>query len=281
MQSWEYLTDLMKELAPPLRPAAVDVEFLLASIQPLLQSANRGRSLRVLVLGATPGFRALPWPAGTQLLIVDFSSNMLQQFWPGPPGETLCSNWLDLTPEYGPFDLVLGDGWLYQLRWPEQQLSIVKILHRLMRPDGLLVSRFFVRDSIHENFDAAFAALSALPSRSKDLVKLRLWLASQSTTAQGSRPADSWLQLRQRLPELWQLAAFVGQSEATTQSHTELYQQADQRCFHFATLDLVKALFCQMPGGFGLQAEFSPSYPLGQYCPSLVFRANPASDPGT
>lgn len=269
MNFWEQQATVWERVKPPLRPSLFEFGILAKWIQhqQAARDAAGNAPLRVLILGATPEYHSLPWPPNSQLLAVDLSAAMLA-LWPGDNANRLCADWLTLTPAIGRFDLVLGDGILCQLQWPAQQAQLLKVLHPLLQPDGLLLTRAFVRDAVHEDFATALAAVAAEPQPSVNVAKLRSWLALQPSASVGISPRAAWQTLLAAAPACGALADAIRATEATG-----TYPADDHRCFHFATEAELVQLFCQH-GLFSLVERHQPAYELGRHCPTLVLRAN-------
>ena len=274
MIPWQGHVHLLQQASPPLQPSAADLEFIQHWIdrQSALLAMRGETALRVLILGATRQYHDLRWPPQTRLLAVDYAQAILDSVWPGPVDTTLCTNWLALTPAHGRFHLVLGDGCLCQLNWPEQHTALVKMLHRVLLPAALVLTRAFVLAERNENFAEALQAQQSAKHASTSQVKLRFWLAAQPSPETGIQPRACWQQLQASVPNQQQLAAALGLCAADVQLLVDQYQQSDERRFHYATQAMITDLFCRQPGGFHLEAEYFPSYPLGQHCPSFALR---------
>ncbi|HTR00556.1 MAG TPA: class I SAM-dependent methyltransferase [Candidatus Acidoferrum sp.] len=276
MNNWELRAQAWSRLQPPLRPSPADCAFIARWIDRYHAGMPaHAAGLRVLILGATPEYHALPWPAHTRLLAADVSSTMLDQVWPGPRATTLCRDWLTLPPDPEGFDLVLGDGSLSQLRWPDQHTAMTTVLHGLLKPGGLLLLRMFVRESGHEDFDTVLREWQATPASNVDAAKLRLWLACQRNAVEGVSPPEFWRQLAARIPDVSHLARLLGTSIDAARRITDEYLHMEQLRFHFVPETDLMRLFCG-DGRYQLVERYVPDYPLGQYCPSVALRTTAA-----
>jgi hypothetical protein len=139
----------------PWRPSARDV----AAYRKLAGSRLGGR---VLVLGVTPELRDAVAEAGGRAVVLDVSPAMhaaatalLRH--PDTDDETwIQSDWGDASTLAGTFDLVVGDmiWWAVSV---SNQHSLRDAIHAVLRPDGLLVSRFRFTDPTRAAQSAASA----------------------------------------------------------------------------------------------------------------------------
>ncbi len=272
MSLWDHRAPVWHEVAPPLRPSAAELAFLQQWLDRWFGELPAATDVvHVLVLGATAEYFSLRWPANVTLTAVDLSPAMLQ-LWPGPPSSRVCRDWLTLTPEFGRFDLVLGDGSLCQLGWPVQQRALAGVLRNLLRPGGLLLTRAFVQADQHETLQHAVADLQRAAPSSPSLVKLRLWLACQQQPATGVSLCEAWQQLLALLPDAAALAHLLGVSLERAHAISEHYLHHDGRCLHFSTTGRLLQLFCDNDGGFALESLWHPAGEMGEYCPTMVLR---------
>jgi hypothetical protein len=148
---WEADAERWPSVGSPWRPSAGDVSVY----RRLAAERLRGRAL---VLGATPELRDLVAEAGGRTVVVEMSgamhacaSRMLRRA--DPSRETwIQGDWCEALEGTGEFDLVLGDmvWWGASVR---AQRVLRDALHRALKPDGLLVSRFRFTDAARAEQD--------------------------------------------------------------------------------------------------------------------------------
>lgn len=261
--AWRSQSRLWAHIGTPLRPSADDMRVVADWLQ---DPALCAPALRAIVLGATPEYHALPWPLDAQVTAVDISPVMLREVWPGP--HTLCADWLELPlPEAG-IDLVLCDGGLNVLGYPEQQQSLVTALKRVLKPGGLAILRVFTLPERRERLDAIFADLRA-GILSGSVARLRIWMALQESPEAGVANGESWRVLGSAEPDVERLAGLLEMDAGYLRT---MLDANDTRIYHFPPAATIRRMFCEEPGGFRLEEERSPSYAAGSYCPSYVLR---------
>lgn len=144
---WDAQFEVFKTMTPPLRPHESEV----AIMQQLVgeQAANVGRRrFDALVLGLTPEYVGLQWPAEGKVTVVDRSRHVVQEWWPGDvPGrrEIVVADWLDMPFGPGEFDLILGDGVFNFMPYPSGFQSFAAVLSRFLRRGGRMAIRVFVQ----------------------------------------------------------------------------------------------------------------------------------------
>jgi SAM-dependent methyltransferase len=264
---WDHLASRWEEVGPPLRPCAADVAFYAEAVQ--RWSASNG-SPRALILGVTPELFRLPWPSGSNVLAVDRNETMIQTIWPGPRNTVLRANWSDLPLESASRDLVLCDGGLQLLAYPDGHRRLVESIRRVVAHGGLCIIRMFVPHAPFESPEEVFRDLWAGKIANLNLVKIRLGMALAEGPGQCVRLRAVWEALQQAAPDFPTLARTIG----WPLEHLELihtYRDRHTRYF-FLTIQEAEVLFCQSPGGFVLDHVCEPTYELGERCPTVIFR---------
>jgi len=225
---------------------------------------------RALLLGVTPEIYHLPWPAGTDLLAVDHAQQMIDFVWPGAPEAALCADWLDMPLVDGSRDIALLDGGIALLAYPRDSRRLVQRLRAIISAGGLCIFRLFAPPAQQESPDVVLADLLAGRIPNVNVLKLRLGMALMGSAEEGVALATVWDTLHQAAPDLTALAARLGWPVDETLA-INAYRGLETR-YHFLTADQVTALFCDDPDGFVLQNVHTPSYALGERCPTLVLR---------
>lgn len=220
----------------PLRPGPED----LATVQRVVrrwQAEHAGAPPRTLILGTTPELHALDWHVTPILL---------------PQAE-----WADMRLAAASFDIVVCDGGLQLLPYPDGQRTLIEQLHRILAPDGQAVFRLFAPSPAAESPQDVVNAWRSGRIPNAACLRLRLWSALQADPQQGVTPAEAWQTLQQLA---YGFPALTGLIDADREVDTRL---------HLVTPGEAVQLFSS--AGFRRQSTIVPTYPLGRQCPTMVF----------
>lgn len=263
---WAKVARNWKLHGPPLRPSPEDVRFSEEAV-----SAWRGQGApRVLLLGVTPELYRLPWQEGTDFLAVDRTMEVIEAVWPGPREAVRCENWLEMKLPAASRDIVLCDGGLNLLAYPEEQQQLASILREVLAEEGLCILRLFVRPAERETRDAVLADLMMGRIPNMNVLKLRLWAALQESPSQGVELDTVWRTVQGATGSLEELASRLGWPLEET-LFINAYRDSTTR-YWLGTVDEVAKIFCQEVGGFELASMHVPSYQCGRQCPTVVLR---------
>lgn len=264
---WPDLARAWKQVGPPLRPSAQDIDFLKDAIG---SWARDDSAPRALILGVTPELYDLPWPNGTDVLAVDHTQTMIDTVWPGPRNAVICADWTTMPLRTGSRDVALCDGGLNLLEYPHEHLQFVQILHRVIASGGLCILRLFIPPKEREEADKVLQDLLKARIPNLNLLKLRLWMALHEDITQGVELERVWNAIHQVAPDFNRLAMQIGWPVEHLLA-INAYRNCSSR-YYFLDLDDVCHLFCESPGGFALEAVHVPTYELGEQCPTVVLR---------
>jgi SAM-dependent methyltransferase len=262
---WFPLAAVWKQVATPLRPAPEDVQAYVRLMRPWIE---RHGAPRVLLLGVTPELYRLPWPPERDFLAVDRSTAMIEYVWPGRPEEAVLADWLQLPLRAGSRDLALCDGGLPLLDHPQSQARLVGELHRVLAPGGLCLIRLYALPNEPESPDLVLAELIAGGVPNLNVLKLRLGMALQTAPETGVRLHDIWSKLHALAADWETLARRLGWPLEHLQVIDAYFESA--ATYHFISELAARSLFCA-GGRFIFRESFTPSYPLGERCPIVVF----------
>ncbi len=254
---------------PPLRPVNEDIGFCRQAVADWVRGHG---APRVLLLGVTPELYRLPWPKGTDFLAVDRTQAMIDRVWPGPAEAVRCADWLSISLPRASRDVALCDGGWHLVSYPEGQSRLVRNLRDILSAGGLCILRLYVPPTQRESPDAVLRDLLEGKVSSLYILKLRLGMSLMEDALQGVRLGTVWQTLHQAAPDLVALAASIG----WTPEHAlaiNTYRESEAR-YSFSSVREVCDLFCRAPGGFKLRAVNTPSYELGERCPTVVFQRN-------
>ena len=253
-------------IAPPLRPRAEDLAILSEAVSRLADEVPH-RGPNVLILGVTQEYARFPWPKGTSLTAWERNESMIRHVWPGSRAETervVQRDWLEPHDCEEKFDLVLGDGVLSQLAFPEQYLALVPVLESVTRPGGRWLLRLYARPTPCESLEHVLQEADSGRQTNINEFKLHLFMAFCGLQDLDEvAVADAWVvwdearRTRPALRERW-----APESRATIES----YRDSPIR-YSFPTVDAVVETF--RPSAI-VRAISYPGYPLGGSCPTLV-----------
>jgi hypothetical protein len=264
---WAAIVKQWDQVGPPLRPSPEDIGFCTDIVHKWCQHKD---APRVLLFGVTPELFRLSWPAGTNIVAVDNTQAMIDNVWPGPKEAVQCKNWLDLALPDKSRDIALCDGGLHLLAYPKEQQKLVHILSSVVSEGGLCILRLFVPPKKKESSDIVLQDF--LEGRIPDLniLKLRLAMSLMDRTEEGVELGNVWHTVYKIVPDLEVLAVKIGWLKEHMLA-INAYRGSKAR-YYFATADQVIGMFCKNPGGFKIHTLYTPSYELGEQCPTIVFQ---------
>lgn len=269
---WNRHAVLWDLFGPPLRPSPDDLDVV-ARVVTQLSRESPVRGLRVLVLGVTREYARFPWPRGSTLVAWERSESMIRHVWPGSTAETervIQRNWLDPTESRGEFDLVLGDGVLVQLSFPDECEELCRTLRAVLRPGGQCILRLFARPETPEEPDQVFA--DAQEGRLTNINEFKLRLGMALCAANGAHQvavADIW--------KVWDQSArrdsrLRNRWSADQKKTIESYRESIVS-YSFPPLDLVLDVARRF---LKVRDVCFPGYPFARGCPTLVLERESA-----
>ena len=234
---------------------------------------NPGRTASGLILGVTPELHDLAWPDRDRLHAADHTPEMITHVWPGRPERALHCDWRQVPLPERSVDIAMCDGGLHLMPADGGQLQLAKHLAWLVETDGFVAFRLFLPPGTREPAETVLDDL--LAGRIPDLnrLKLRLGCALMPSSEEGVALRDVWTCLaRLAEPDGWSsLAARLGWDE-THLAAIDSYRDSGAR-YHFVDEDRAISLFTAGTGGaFSLERITRPAYPMGELCPTVVFR---------
>lgn len=266
---WDLLARQFHHQQPPLRPCAEDAAIISGILRDGRLEDSAGQT-DILLLGVTPEIAALPLPSKSSLLAIEQSQAMIDLIWPGDISnrrKAVRGNWFEIDFKPCTYDFVIGDGFTTGLAYPDQYRNIAARISEWLRPEGLLISRLFVRSAPQETHERIFVDLQARRIPRFDTLKWRLGMACQTDVKAGVALGDiyhAWITLEKSWPSLAQES---GWPESTVQT-INLYSGRKNR-YHFPTIEEITAEFS---GSLELVSTTIPRYHFGECCPTLVFR---------
>lgn len=259
-----------EHIGSPLRPIDQDIQLFSSLVHTYQQT--KPNPPRALILGVTPELHELPWRDRSQVFAIDQSAAMIQDVWPGLPENATHANWLQMPFADHSLDIVLCDGGLHLLAFPEQQARLAAHISRVLVTDGLCCFRLFVPPAAREHPADVLTDLHAGRIENMNCLKLKLGMSMQTDAATGVRLGDVWQRLD---PENIDVAAIVRGAGWTAENFNTIaaYKDSDTR-YHFSDLAQVIAMFeSASQGRLTLASVMTPTYTLGDQCPIVTFRA--------
>jgi SAM-dependent methyltransferase len=266
-EQWSAVARQWEQIGQPLRPTAQDLDFVSAAIGTWV---SQHHTPRALVLGVTPELYNLPWPLGTDILAIDHTQAMIDAVWPGPKDAAICAEWTEMPLPDSSRDIVLCDGGVILLHYPDDHRKFVDQLSRIIAPGGLCILRLFVPPEEREDIESVFRDLLESRIANLNLLKLRLGMAMQPSASQGIQPRQVWNAIHQVAPDLDHLAERIGWPIEHLLAINAYRDRATS--YHFLSIQQVLELFCTTQAGFEHESTHIPDYELGERCPTLVLR---------
>jgi SAM-dependent methyltransferase len=253
-------------LGPPLRPVDEDLHFVREAA--LRWEARAARAPNVVILGVTPELWKLPWPDGAKVRAVDRAVEMIEHVWPGPAGDAEQGDWLDLPFADESVDIVVCDGGWHLLDG-SGQVRLATELARVVAPHGCFVARLFTPPDVPETPAEVVADLwdGAIPSLNH--LKLRLGMALADENRRTYLP-DVWRFVNDLDPDWSSLAGKLGW-DVEHLAAIDAYRNADAS-YVWATTNEVVGQLCNGEARFVPDSVASPTYLLGERCPTIVVR---------
>ena len=266
---WDDIATSFAVLGPPLKPSGEDIHFVETAVRNW-SSGHPRKTLRALLLGVTPEIAKMEWPDAARFTAVDNSLGMAQAVWPGNiPGKrwVVCGDWLALPRPNSSCDVVIGDGSLNCVRFPDGLRAVAKNVNDVLDPDGVLLFRCFVRPTTKELPEDVFSDLVHARIPSVNHFKFRLLMAMQSSTENGISVHDVYEKWADSGIDQEALMARTGWDKRAFQS-IELYKGQD--VIH--TFPAIEELRSVLHEFFEECSVSTPAYPLGERCPRFILR---------
>ena len=264
---WRKQSRQWQHVGAPLRPTEEDQHLLFSVARTVLNHP----APRLMVMGVTPEVVNLPWPADAHLTAVDRCEQMIARVW--QPHEAIssaveCADWHRLPFEDKRFQLVIGDGCTTQFEGESDYLEIFAELSRVLRDDGLLTMRCFIRPDTPESLDAVVTAAHAADINNFGSLKWRLAMAlvghSQDMVIPVTRITEAFDELFPDRDALATEANWAREEIDTIDAYRD-----NRVCYTFPTLTELENILNPY---FWLENVCTASYELASQCPILSLR---------
>jgi len=261
-QQWELIS-------PPLRPSTHDTDCFSSIVREW--SADKDQdSLAALLLGVTPEIAHMDWPDNTRLLAVDYSAQMIKSVWTMQDRQNRLafrSDWRTLPLSDHSVGIVIGDGCFTLQSYPDGYKDLVAEFRRVLRENGLLIVRFFVRASDTASPEQVHEQLLAGSFGNFHIFKFRLAIALQNTAAEGVCVGDVWENWNMQGYDIGKLAAKLNWQPETIRT-IDAYRDMKAR-YTYPTINELKSAFSPW---FDHIAQYTHEYEFGENCPTLVMQ---------
>ncbi|MDA0230910.1 MAG: class I SAM-dependent methyltransferase [Proteobacteria bacterium] len=266
LDHWGKAARQWHKVGQPLKPTTEDIRAL----ELFIRHSNVARP-RVLLLGVTPEIAAMDWPAGTRLLAVDRSIDMIKYAWAGANAAEVyvaCADWCELPLADSSRDIIVGDGCMLVFDYPHGFRRALESFRRVLTPGGLLSHRFFLRPEQGEPPAAVFDDLFAGRIKNFHVFKWRLAMWLHGDIEDGVRLGDVWDCWHDAVPDANALSESLNW-QLETISSIDYYRDSDTR-FIFPTLEEVRR--ARLPY-FKEVRCYVPKYECGERFQTLLFEA--------
>jgi len=190
--------------------------------------------------------------------------------WPGDISRkrwAVQGDWLNLPLEDSSLGLVVGDGSLNCLRYPEGYHSLARAISRALHKGGAFVLRCFVQPYVREAAEGVLADAMSQTIPTFNHCRFRLLMAMQECVRRGVCVSDVYDFWASRQPN-GQLVN--GRPGWAKQDIDMIRNYRNSRTVHtFPTLVEWSEVLCEF---FENVSVFTPSYYCGNRCPTLVMR---------
>ncbi len=269
---WQSIARRWHLVGPPLRPGNADITLFEEIIR--RRASDLARPLRGLILGVTPELANLDWPADTELKALDGSGEMVSAVWDRSRGQAIVGSWTATPIETDSQDVIVCDGGVGLLSYPDGQSELLREMVRLLAPGGVFAARLFAPGNCPDSMEQLQADLERGAVPSLDMLKFRLWGLLQADVASGVRPAEVVSTIERFVGDAATLSRRFGWPAAHVET-LELHRHNDAR-YCLSNADTLGWLAGPVPGLEMLETRY-PDHAVGAGCPVVSFRHTPAT----
>ena len=253
----------------PLRPPREATRIMYELVTPFLHKDVYCHEL--VLLGVTPEIVGQPWPINVNLRAFDQSEEMITSVW--QPNTRITSSveqacWQSLPVEDKTVDIILGDGCTTQLPDKLAYQKLFAELARILRPNGNIVMRCFIRPPLQESPDQVVR--DAFAGNIKYFGSLKWRLAMALVDQQDDftiRVSDIFDAFNNLFPDRDQLAMIAGWPLEMIET-IERYHRSSI-CYTFPTLTQLEKLISRW---FTISEIHWGKYELWECCPTVLLR---------
>lgn len=266
---WSTHVNQWKWLGQPLKPSPEDINCLEGFFSEYLQNINI-HTPHVILLGVTPEIAGMNWNRSIQLSAVDYSTEMIEKVWKPQklPStfQAIKADWKNIPFPNKSIDWIVGDAVFNQFPYGEDYQVLLQSLHNLLLPQGQLVSRFFIRPDQRESLVQIKQDLWDQRISNFHCLKWKIAMALNESIESGVCLGEIWNITQEIIGNSENLSRKLGWK--IEEINTINTYKNSKHCYTFPTLQEVEKVFNPY---FQIVTQFTPSYPLGECCPTILF----------
>jgi len=255
-------------VATPISPLPDDVRFYEANAA---RFGAEAAPPRALLLGVTPAIAVMRWPAGTDLVALDWADGMLRNVFPRDHVNAFTlpvrGDWREMPFPEASFDFVLGDGCYSTFATFEGPVQVNREVARVMRPGGLFCVRCHRRSNRVMPVARLFDSLFSGGIRDLDMFRWQLAMSMHGDSPNGICLGDVWQAWNVQVPDPAPLQERFGWT-AQALANLQGWRGSKSR-YLFPTLAQLEALVNR---DFELEDCDIPTYEWGENFPRLTMR---------
>ena len=263
---WQQLAAAYSSVGPPLMPSPEDTGLMRAAFEHFTSGSRRRHAL---LLGVTPSLANIELDDGWSLTAVDKSFAMVRGVWPGDiisRRRAFCGDWARLPLEDASCNIVLGDGAMNCVPYPEGARALASSVRRVMSDAAILALRCYIPPEPHETPDDVFRDLMEGSIATFHQFKFRILIAMQERTDQGIAVKDVYEAWRRHV-DREKLIMRTGWEPRDIDT-IEMYKGRDT-VHYFPALGEFRTLLGEF---FEEVTLWRPNYVLGECCPTMVWK---------
>lgn len=263
---WDDVNNSWDLWSSPLRPCADDIALISNAVN--IRHGYK-EQITALILGSTPEFTKLSLECDCNYFAVDKSRSMLKSVWNGKRSQAICSDWQSIPWIDETFDLILCDGGLQLLKFPDTTVSVITEVERLLKEQGLFICRNFAKRVSQEDPFEIIEDLFANTINDTNELKLRIWPSLQQSVEQGVILDDVWKFLNKNVGP-WDELANKLKWDLDKIKVLDLYR-GNKATMHFCTQKEF-ASFVSINSNFSKPEILYGSYKMHEQCPIFIFQ---------
>ena len=265
---WQANAQRWHHVGPPLRPCEEDGRMMLELAAPAFDAAGEGAE--IVILGVTPEVVQLAWPPSARIHAFDQSAEMIAKVW--KPHTRLRSDvrtarWQSMPLADDSVDCAAGDGSLNALQSLSEFPDVLREVARVLRKEGVLVLRMFIRPEMRSSLDEVEALVRSGGVQSFHALKWHVAMALSQAPDFSVRVANIHAALMRMFPDRAELAAMRGWPREVIEA-IDSYEGVETR-YSFPTLAAVREVCAPF---FELAEMRTGSYEIAERCPTVLFR---------